>query len=70
VPIEAEWEDGVLKRMRYDPGTLELEFPGGRVYRYAGVPPEVAQEFLEAEDEAIMVFNELVRNRYVGVAVV
>lgn len=28
---------------------LEVEFAGGRVYRYLGVPPEIYREFMRAE---------------------
>jgi lysyl-tRNA synthetase class 2 len=40
-----------LKSVGYEPSThtLEIEFHGGRVYRYFGVPPRRYRALLDAE---------------------
>jgi hypothetical protein len=42
---------------------LELEFPGGAIYRYLGVPERVYQELLSAESKG-RYFNQHIRNRF------
>jgi hypothetical protein len=43
----------MIRSVGYDPAsqTLEITFPTGVTYRYAGVPPEVAEAFLAAESK-------------------
>ena len=42
---------------------LELEFRGGAVYRYFGVPAETYQDLLRAESKGAY-FNHHIRNRF------
>jgi len=43
--------------------SLELEFRGGAIYRYIGVPARVYQELLSAESKG-RYFNLHIRNRF------
>ena len=54
-----------LRTVGYDfaSSTLEVEFTGGGVYDYAGVPPEAALELLEADSLGTW-FTEHIRNAY------
>ena len=44
-------ESSMIRGVGYDPSelVLEVEFAGGSVYQYAGVPSEVHDELLAAE---------------------
>jgi|GEM_PF-2291239 hypothetical protein len=55
----------VLRGVCYDIdlATLDIVFRSGAVYRYAGVPPRVAGELLEAASKG-KYFNRFVRGRY------
>lgn len=58
-------ESSVLTSVGYDPGkgVLEVEFAGGRVYRYFVVPATVYRELMEAGSLG-RYFNEFVRDKY------
>ncbi|MFJ8625895.1 KTSC domain-containing protein [Kitasatospora sp. NPDC093550] len=58
-------DSSVLRSVGYDPvaRVLELEFTGGSVYRYAGVPARVHRELLAAESLG-RYFLRRVRGRY------
>ncbi len=49
----------------YDAGarTLDLEYAGGGVYRYFGVPPAVYAQLLAAESKGAFV-NTVIKKRY------
>lgn len=55
----------VVRRFTYDSASsaLEVEFVSGRRYRYAAVPPEVAEDFRSAFSKGRF-FNARVRDRY------
>lgn len=55
----------VIRRFDYDPRAqaLDVEFVGGRRYRYAGVPDEVAAAFREAFSKGRF-FNARIRDHY------
>ena len=55
----------VIRSFDYNPGrkALDVEFVSGRRYRYAGVPPEVAEAFREAFSKGRF-FNARIRDRY------
>ena len=55
----------VLVSVGYDQGkgVLEVEFAGGRVYRYFVVPAAVYRQLMEAESLGRH-FNEFVRDKY------
>ncbi|HEX6977736.1 MAG TPA: KTSC domain-containing protein [Alphaproteobacteria bacterium] len=55
----------VLRAVGYDPvtRTLEAEFRTGRIYRYAGVPPELFLSLLVARSKGRF-FNIAVRDFY------
>ncbi|MFD7454918.1 KTSC domain-containing protein [Kitasatospora sp. NPDC059827] len=63
-------DSSVLRSVGYDPRArvLELEFTGGRVYRYADVPPRVHRELLAAQSHG-RYFVRSVRGRYAYAAV-
>ncbi|MFF7994223.1 KTSC domain-containing protein [Kitasatospora xanthocidica] len=58
-------DSSVLRSVGYDPAArrLELEFTGGRVYEYAGVPARVHRELLAAESHG-RYFVRRIRGRY------
>lgn len=58
-------ESSSLASVGYDPQTqvLEVEFHGGRVYRYSAVPPDVWRSLLEA-DSAGRFLNREIRGVY------
>ncbi|MFD5468528.1 KTSC domain-containing protein [Kitasatospora sp. NPDC127059] len=58
-------DSSVLRSVGYDPRArvLELEFTGGRTYRYADVPARVHRELLAAESHG-RYFLRAVRGRY------
>ncbi|MFJ9772659.1 KTSC domain-containing protein [Kitasatospora sp. NPDC101157] len=58
-------DSSVLRSVGYDPRArvLELEFTGGPVYRYAGVPARVHRELLAAESHG-RYFVRSIRGRY------
>lgn len=43
--------------------TLEIEFIGGRVYRYLRVPKEVHQYFIKADSKGVF-FNCFIKGRF------
>jgi hypothetical protein len=47
------------------PPALDVEFVNGRVYRYAGVPEELAREMRSAFAKGVF-FNRAIRPRYRG----
>lgn len=47
---------------------LELEFRGGAIYRYLGVPEQVYRELLSAESKG-RYFNQRIRNRFTYVQI-
>ena len=55
----------VIRRFawRCDPPALDVEFVSGRVYRYAGVPEELAQEMRRAFAKGVF-FNRRIRDRF------
>jgi lysyl-tRNA synthetase class 2 len=55
----------VIRRFEYQPQrhALEVEFVSGRRYRYAGVPPHVADAFREAFSKGRF-FNARIRDEY------
>lgn len=56
----------VIRRFAYRPGeqTLDVEFVTGRVYRYRGVPADVAAAMTAAFSKGSY-FNRAIRDRYV-----
>jgi hypothetical protein len=50
-----------LKSVGYEPATrtLEVEFHGGRVYRYSEVPPRRYRDLLEAESAGRFLNREI-----------
>lgn len=50
-----------LKSVGYEPSshTLEVEFQGGRVYRYFGVPPRRYRALLEADSAGRFLNTEI-----------
>jgi hypothetical protein len=52
-----------LNAPTYQDTSLELEFRGGAIYRYIGVPARVYQELLSAESKG-RYFNLHIRNRF------
>lgn len=55
----------VIRRFEYQPQgrSLDVEFVSGRRYRYAGVPPQVAEAFREAFSKGRF-FNARIRDEY------
>lgn len=55
----------VIRRFRYDPAsrTLDVVFVTGRVYRYAEVPPDLAERFRAAFSKGRF-FNARIRDRF------
>lgn len=55
----------VIHRFVYDPPrrSLEVEFAGGRRYRYYGVPPGIASQFRTAFSKGRF-FNTRIRDEY------
>ena len=55
----------VVRHFEYDPGAraLVVTFVGGRRYRYAEVPPDVAEDFRSAVAKGRF-FNARIRDRY------
>lgn len=58
-------ESSAIASVGYDAasGTLELQFQGGAVYRYAGVPPQVVEALMAAESKGRFV-NAHIRQRF------
>ena len=56
---------GNLRALGYDErdSVLEVEFEGGDLYVYRGVPPEIASDLLEAPNAA-QVFDDRVRDAF------
>jgi len=54
-------ESTSLKSVGYEPSTrtLEVEFHGGRVYRYVGVPPRRYRALLDAESAGRFLNTEI-----------
>lgn len=55
----------VVRRFTYDPPSqaLDVTFVSGRCYRYAAVPPDVAEAFRSAFSKGRF-FNARIRDRY------
>ena len=55
----------VIRRFIYEPRSraLDVEFVSGRLYRYADVPPEIADAFRAAFSKGRF-FNSRIRDRY------
>ena len=55
----------VIRQLQYDPRgrTLDVEFVSGRLYRYAGVPAQVAADFRAAFSKGGF-FNKRIRDAY------
>lgn len=68
--VEAEWHilrSTMLRAVRYDETSAELlvRFEGGAIYRYHGVPPEVAEELLDPPSGSPgRYFNEHIRDGF------
>jgi len=60
-----DWKSTALTAATYQDQSalLELEFRGGAIYRYAGVPSQVYQEQLIAESKG-RYFNLHIRDRF------
>ncbi|MBO0828401.1 MAG: KTSC domain-containing protein [Streptosporangiales bacterium] len=56
-------ESSVLASVGYQAGTLEVEFVGGRVYRYLEVPAAEHAALMWATSHGTY-FNEHIRNDY------
>lgn len=67
---EAGWHilrSTMLRAVRYDEASAELlvRFEGGAIYRYFGVPPEVAEDLLDPPGGSPgRYFNEHIRDGY------
>lgn len=61
-----DWNSTLLQAAAYQNQTafLELEFRGGAVYRYFGVPAPTYEGLLRAESKG-RYFNAHIRNRFV-----
>ncbi len=61
IPVDSE----ALSSVGYEPGRsqLEIEFAGGGVYRYYGVPARVHDELMAADSHGHY-FAERIRDRY------
>ncbi|TNC29252.1 KTSC domain-containing protein [Amycolatopsis alkalitolerans] len=63
----ARWpvSSSVIKAVGYDPGRriLDVEFVGGRVYRYTGVDGAVYKDFMAAESKGRF-FNQHIQYGY------
>ena len=46
-----------------EPGTLEITFRSGAIYRYSGVPPHVYQALLDASSKG-RYFNAVIRSSF------
>jgi hypothetical protein len=46
-----------------EPGTLEITFPSGAIYRYSGVPSHVYQALLDASSKG-RYFNAVIRSSF------
>lgn len=55
----------VIRRFEYHPQrqALDVEFVSGRLYRYAAVPPEIAEGFRAAFSKGRF-FNARIRDKY------
>ena len=49
----------------YNPSTqtMSITFPGGQIYDFDGVPPDIAQKFQEADSKGSF-YNTYIRGRY------
>jgi hypothetical protein len=47
----------------FENGVLEVEFHGGRIYRYFGVPENVFNNLLRASSKGTFL-NNFIKNRY------
>jgi hypothetical protein len=58
-------ESTSLRSVGYDPGAreLEVEFSSGRIYSYAGVPPEAYDWLMRSKGKGGY-FNRMIRDRY------
>jgi hypothetical protein len=49
-------------------GSLEIEFVGGALYRFVGVPRQAFEKLITAESKG-RCFNEIIRPQYQGVVI-
>ncbi len=69
--MKAEWvpvpDSSNITRFKYeeDNRLLTIEFHGGRVYDYPGVPKTVANRFASASSKGSF-FNENIKDNYTG----
>ena len=63
--IRTQVQSSNIRSVGYDPGstTLEVEFHGGGVYKYSGVPETVYQAFMRAASKGSY-FHAHIRDRY------
>lgn len=54
-----------IKSVGYDPATpaLEIEFKGGQVFRYKGVPKDMADQFVHADSPGKF-FHTHIKDRF------
>ena len=62
---QASLDSSSLRSAGYsaEPGTLEITFPSGAIYRYSGVPHHVYQALLDASSKG-RYFNAVIRSRF------
>lgn len=62
----ALWQDVVsslIKRVRYDDETLEIQFANGQIYAYQNVPPEEYESLMEASSPGSY-FHDNIKGSY------
>lgn len=62
---QASLDSSSLQSVGYsaEPGTLEITFRSGAIYRYSGVPPHVYQALLDASSKG-RYFNAVIRSGF------
>lgn len=56
-------ESSRMLSIGWEAGTLEIEFKGGAIYQYKGVPEQVYKDLLEAPSKGKF-FHENIRNDF------